>query len=120
MSLITQIPVTVLYRGDLCDTAILVGLVQSRIAIGLIVYIGPTDKTEMDYVKTINTWLKNKGQPTILINPILASLRLERVLTNPLQEWGWNIEECKTALKLAGIPLPEIKKRNNSQKQMEY
>lgn len=108
MNLKTQAPVTVLYRGDLRGTAILVGLVQSRISIGLIAYTGSIEKKEMDYLRTVNLWLESNCQPLILIHPYLSYDQLERVVSNPLQEWGWRLEECKTAIKLAGLALPEI------------
>ena len=43
MEVKTHAPVTVLYRADLRDTAILVGLVQKRIPIGVIAYTGDLD-----------------------------------------------------------------------------
>lgn len=109
MNIKTQAPVTVLYRGDIRDTAILVGLVHSNISIGLIAYTGPIEKSEMDFLRVINSWLESKGQPVISIHPYLSYEQLEKVVSNPLPEWGWNLEECKTAIKLAGLPLPEIK-----------
>lgn len=102
----TQAPVTVLYRCDLHDTAILVGLVQSRVPIGTIAYTGSIEKENMDYLRVVNAWLENKGQPKILIHPYLSFEQLEKVLTNPLPEWGWSSDECKAAIKLTGLPLP--------------
>lgn len=114
MELKTQAPITVLYRCDLRDTAILVGLVQARVAIGTIAYTGPVEKENMDYLCIMNSWLENKGQPKILIHPYLTFQQLEKVLRNPLPEWGWNDDECKTAIKLAGLPLP------NNNNQIDY
>lgn len=108
MNLKTQMPVTVLFRCDVRDTAILVGLVQSRISIGTIAYTGTIEKENMDYLRVINSWLESKGQTKILIHPYLSFEQLERVLQSPLPEWGWSDEECKAAIKLAGLPLPEF------------
>lgn len=109
MNLKTQAPVTVLYRCELRDTAILVGLVQSRVSIGTIAYTGSIEKENMDYLRVVNSWLESKGQPQILIHPYLSFEQLERTITNPLPEWGWSVDECKAAIKMAGLPLILIK-----------
>jgi len=109
MTLKTQAPVTVLYRCDLRDTAILVGLIQSRVSIGTIAYTGSIEKENMDYLRVVNSWLDNKGLPQILIHPYLSFEQLERTLSNPLPEWGWSAEECKAAIKLAGLPAIPVK-----------
>lgn len=106
MSIKTQSPVTVLYRGDLRDTAILVGLVQARVSIGIVAYTGPLEKEKMDYLRVVNLWLESKNQCLISIHPYLTFEQLERTIINPLPEWGWSLDECKTAIKLAGVPLP--------------
>ncbi len=110
MEVKTQAPVTVLFRGDLLDTAILVGLVQSRVPIGVIAYTGPIDKEKMDYLRLVNSWLKGKGQPLSVIHPYLSYEQLELILSSPLQEWGWSNEECKAAIQMAGLPLPDRKR----------
>lgn len=106
MEVKTRAPITLLYRCDLRDTAILVGLVQSRIAIGTIAYTGSIEIGNLEYLRLVNSWLENKKQPVILIHPYLTYEQLEKVVTNPLPEWGWSDEECKVAIKLAGLPLP--------------
>lgn len=106
MSIKTQSPVTLLYRGDLRDTAILVGLVQSRIPIGIIAYTGPLEKEKMDYLRVVNLWLASKNQCLISIHPYLTFEQLERTVINPLPEWGWSLEECRAAIKLAGLSFP--------------
>ena len=108
MSIKTQSPVTVLYRGDLRDTAILVGLVQSRVSIGIIAYTGPLEKEMMDYLRKVNVWLESKNQCIISIHPYLTFQQLERTVMNPLPEWGWSLEECRAAVKLAGLACPNI------------
>jgi len=105
MSIKTQAPTTVLYRGDIRDTAVLVGLVQARIPIGIIAYTGPLERDKMDYLRVVNLWLESKDLGPILIHPYLSYEQLERIPSNPLQEWGWTLEECKVAIKLAGLPL---------------
>lgn len=102
----TQAPVTVLYRGDLRDTAILVGLVQAKIPIGLIAYTGPNEEGTLEYLRKLNLWLEGKGIPPILIHPSLSNEQLQRTPLSPLQEWGWSLEECRLAIKLAGLTLP--------------
>lgn len=101
----TQAPVTVLYRCDLRDTATLVGLVQARMPIGTIAYTGPLDKSNMDYIEKVNSWLESKRQPRISIHPHLSLQQLDRIPNNPLNEWGWNDDECKTAISMAGLPI---------------
>ena len=102
----TQAPVTVLYRGDVRDTAILVGLVQAKIPIGLIAYTGPIEEGTLEYLRKINLWLEGKGIPPILIHPYLSHEQLQRTPLSPLQEWGWSLEECRLAIKLAGLSPP--------------
>lgn len=104
MALKTQAPVTVLYRCDLRDTATLVGLVQARVPIGTIAYTGPIEKKNMDYIEKINSWLEEKGLSKILIHPHLSLNQLDRILSSPLSEWGWQVDECKTAIAMAGLP----------------
>lgn len=103
----TQAPVTVLYRGDVRDTAILVGLVQARVPVGIIAYTGPLEKENLAYFRVVNLWLEGKGLQPILIHPYLSYEQLERIPSCPLQEWGWSLEECRLAVKLAGLPLPD-------------
>ncbi len=102
----TQAPVTVLYCGDVRDTAILVGLVHAKIPIGLIAYTGPIEECTLEYLRKINLWLEGKGIPPILIHPNLSNEQLQRSPLSPLQEWGWSLEECRLAIKLAGLPPP--------------
>ena len=106
MEIKTHAPITLLYRCDLRDTAILVGLVQSRVTISTIAYTGPLELENLEYLQVVNSWLENKKQPVILIHPYLTYEQLEKVVTNPLPEWGWSEEECKIAIKLAGLPRP--------------
>ncbi len=100
----TQAPVTVLYRGDIRDTAILVGLVQAKVPIGLIAYTGPLEQKNLDYLRVVNLWLEGKGIAPILIRPYLSYKQLQCVPSSPLQEWGWSLEECRLAVRFAGLP----------------
>lgn len=103
MSVKTQHPVTVLYRGDLHDTATIVGLVQSNIRIGVIAYTGSLGKKNLENIKSLNRWLEQKSQPLVSIHPHLTLQQLEQVIVNPLSGWGWGPDECKTAINLSGI-----------------
>lgn len=102
----TQAPLTILYRGDVRDTAILVGLVQSRAPIGIIAYTGAMEREKMDYLRAVNSWLSGKGQPLISIHPYLSFEQLNQVVSDPLPEWGWTESECRSAIRLAGLSLP--------------
>lgn len=107
MSVKTHAPVTVLYRADLRDTAILVGLVQKQIPIGVIAYTGDLDCKTLDYIAVVNKWLKEKRQPIVSIHPHLSMEQLERILMNPLSDWGWGEEECKAVLRLNDLQIPD-------------
>ncbi len=106
MTVKTHAPVTVLYRADLRDTAILVGLVQKKIPIGVIAYTGELDCKTLDYIATVNKWLKEKRQPIVSIHPHLNMNQLERILVDPLSDWGWGEEEWRMVLHLNGVTLP--------------
>lgn len=106
MQLKTQAPITVLYRGDVQDTAALIGLVQARIPIGIIAYTGSLESEKLDYLQTLNHWLGDKGISPILIHPKLTWEQLKQISSSPTQEWGWNFEECKVVIKLADLALP--------------
>ncbi len=106
MDVKTQAPVTVLYRADLRGTAILVGLIQKQIPIGVIAYTGDLDRKTLDYIGVVNEWLKQRRQPNISIHPHLSMQQVEHILTDPLPGWGWGLEECKAVLQLNQIPLP--------------
>ena len=49
---------TVLYRGNLQDTASLVGLVLSRAPIGLIAFTGDLNDDLKKYFEAVDTWLQ--------------------------------------------------------------
>lgn len=108
MSVKTHAPVTVLYRADLRDTAILVGLVQKQIPIGVIAYTGDLDCKTLDYIAVVNKWLKEKRQPIVSIHPHLSMDQLERILVDPLSDWGWGEDECKAVLNLNSIQIPNV------------
>lgn len=106
MSVKTHAPVTVLYRADLRDTAVLVGLVQKQIPIGVIAYTGDLDCKTLDYIAVVNKWLKEKRQPIVSIHPHLSMEQLERIVVDPLSDWGWGEDECKAVLNLNSIVQP--------------
>jgi len=109
VSVKTHAPVTVLYQADLRDTAILVGLVQKQIPIGVIAYTGELDCKTLDYITVVNKWLKEKRQPIVSIHPHLNMDQLERIVVDPLSSWGWGEDECKAVLALNGIARPTQK-----------
>ena len=102
----TNCPITVLYRGDLKDTATLVGLVQSRARIELIAYTGPLEAKNLIYLKILNGWLRKKRQPLISIHPKLSQQQIQQISEDPLIEWNWGLQECRAALLMVGLPLP--------------
>ncbi len=104
----THVPVTLLYRADLRDTAILVGLVQNQVPIGVVAYIGDLEREKLDYITIVNKWLKEKRQPIVSIHPHLSLDQLKLVSVDPLSEWGWGESEYKAVLQLHGIPLPNV------------
>ena len=99
-------PVTVLYRANLRDTASLVGLVNAGIPIGVIAFIGPLELEAIDYVNTLNSWLEGKGYPKLSIHPALSAQQISKLIDRPYRVWGWDDTTCKTAINLAGLPLP--------------
>lgn len=101
-----EAPVTVLYRGNLEDTALLVALSRSDVHVKLIAYTGDLDQPARDYIEAVNKWLSETRLPRISIHPNLSNDDLDRLLVSPLRKWGWKKAECETALKFAGIPLP--------------
>tara|TARA_B110001454_G_scaffold122549_1_gene114441 strand:+ start:33334 stop:33654 length:321 start_codon:yes stop_codon:yes gene_type:complete len=105
MSSFGNIPVTLLFRCDLRDTAALVGLVEMKKRIGTIAYTGPLEMKNLDYIGLLNSWLRLRGQPIISIHPHLKVEQLERIV-DPISEWGWKTSECVAAINLAGLPLP--------------
>ena len=109
MEVKTHAPVTMLYRADLRDTAILVGLVLRQVPIGIIAYTGDLDCKKLDYFAVVNKWLKEKRQPIVSIHPHLSMDQLERILVDPLSTWGWGVDECKAVLQLNDIPAPATK-----------
>ncbi len=110
----TQAPVTMLYRGDVRDTAILVGLVQAKIPIGIIAFTGPFESETLEYLHVVNLWLAGKNIMPIVIHPYLSYEQLARTPSSPLQEWGWSLQECRLAIKLAGLPLPSRNQVNET------
>ncbi len=99
-------PVTMLYRGDLYDTASLVGLVNCRAKIGVIAFIGDLSEKKLKYLEMLNPWLRIRGFPAISVQGTLTPLQMSRLVNQPHLEWGWGDKECKAAIHFAGLPLP--------------
>jgi hypothetical protein len=97
---------TVLYRGNLSDTATLVGLAHMRTPVTLIAFTGELSAEVRKYCQLVSRWLVSKGLPEISIHPNMLSRDLERVLDSPNKDWGWGDRECEAAVRLAGLPLP--------------
>lgn len=102
----TETPVTVIYRGNLQDTALLVGLSHMTVNVGLIVYTGDLDPPAMVHLEAVNKWLRATSLPQISVHPQLKAKDVERLLVCPLKGWGWEDRECQAAVQLAGLPLP--------------
>lgn len=107
MEVKTHVPVTLIYRADLRDTAILVGLVQKHVPIGVIAYTGELNREKLDYITIVNKWLKEKRQPIVSIHPHLKMEQLEQIVVDPLSNWGWGEDECKAVLSLNCLPRPK-------------
>jgi hypothetical protein len=99
-------PVTVLYRGNLQDTASLVGLAHSRARVGIIAFTGELTNDMKQYCEVLNTWLSARDLPRISIHPTLTSVDLDRVVGRAYESWNWGEKECEAAVHLAGLPLP--------------
>ena len=97
---------TVLYRGNLQDTASLVGLYLSRTSIGLIAFTGELNEGLKKYFEAVDTWLHENDLPTISIHPNLSTEQLQTIIYRPYKQWGWGKSECETAVRLAGLPMP--------------
>jgi len=97
---------TVLYRGDLADTATLVGLAQIQAPIGLIAFTGEASIEMCNYCDHLSRWLMARGLPKISFHPKLSRRDLACVLESPNRDWGWGKRECQTAVRMAGVPLP--------------
>lgn len=97
---------TVLYRGNLQDTASLVGLLLSRTPIGLIAFTGELNEGLRKYFEAVNRWLQKNDLPSISIHPSLSIEQLQTIVDRPYKQWGWGKDECEIAVKLAGLPFP--------------
>ena len=106
MRVMSEAPLVVKYRGNLCDTAILVGLKNLKIEIDQIVFDGELDFVTRRYVVILNEWLAKNRMPTISKNKNDVSGPYRNLLKSPLSAWNWGDEECAAAIRLAGLPLP--------------
>lgn len=102
----TKPPITVPYRGNLQDTALLVGLSHMTVNVGLIFYTGDLSPPAMAHLEAVNKWLRGTSLPQISVDRRLKAKEVERLLVCPLKGWGWEDSECQAAIQLAGIPLP--------------
>ena len=103
MNLKTSPPITVLFRGTFEDTAVLVGLSQTRANVGIIAFTGELTSRTKKYCEHLSQWLIEKGLPPISIKPKLTQQEIDQTLFDPLASWGWGKEECLAAINLAGI-----------------
>lgn len=110
----TAPPLTVIYRGTLQDTATLVGLAHCRANVGVIAFTGELTPDIQKYFEPLNRWLKVRGLPAVSIHPNLSGEQLDRLLSDPIKDWGWRDEECATAIYLSGLPLPPIYKNKTA------
>ena len=97
---------TVIYRGNIQDTASLVGLALSRAPIALIAFRGELNNELKKYFEAVDTWLLQNDLPVISIHPNLSTDQLKSIIDRPYKQWGWNKSECESAIRLAGLPLP--------------
>ncbi len=106
MDLQTGTPLTVLYRGDLYDTAALVGLAKMKASVGVIAFIGELTNETKAYIEQLNKWLSRNGLPEVSIHPKFTGSEIEKIIDRPHRAWGWQEAECLAALRLSEIPLP--------------
>jgi len=100
-------PATVLYRGNLFDTASLVGLANMHMSVGKIVFIGELTAELEKYIrKTLDFWLIGRGLPAVNLIGTLNQAEWDRIIPHPYHEWGWKEKECRVAISLAGLPFP--------------
>lgn len=103
-------PLTVIYRGTVEDTAILIGLACMRINVGMIAFTGEMTNDMKSYCRVLNQWLLKKGLPQISIHPSMTEKNLKNLIDCPLKAWGWRSQECLAAIHLAGLTCPPISK----------
>lgn len=103
-------PLTVIYRGTVEDTAILIGLAYMRINVGMIAFTGELTNEMKTYCKALNQWLLKKGLPQVSIHPSMTEIDLKHLIDCPLKSWGWSSQECIAAIHLAGLACPPISK----------
>ena len=99
-------PITVLYRGNLEDTATLVGLANLSAPVKLIAFTGDLTNEHGAYLDELNAWLNAKGLPSVTIHPSMTVDEFNRIVESPLKEWGWQRSECEAAIRLAGLSIP--------------
>ncbi len=99
---------TVLYRGNLQDTASLVGLVLSRTPVGLIAFTGELNESLKKYFEVVDTWLQKNDLPAISIHPKFSEEQLKFIVDRPYREWNWSNNECEMAIRFAGLPMPPV------------
>lgn len=95
----------ILYRGDLADTAALVGLKNINAEISEICFSGKSDFCTRRYLDILNKWLIENKMPEISYVKFSTN-RGKGMTSSLLANWGWGKEECAMAVKLSGLPLP--------------
>lgn len=96
------LPFDLIYRGNLQDTAMLVGLVQMHAPIRAVHFDGAITPSKQCYCDKIDNWLASKGYPKI----VRENKAGEYARFFSPRAWGWGKEECQYAIRLAGIELP--------------
>ena len=98
-----QRPLNLLYRGNLDDTAMLVGLVHMRVPIRSITLADESDPFLNEYIRELDQWLINRQLPRIT----RSKENLETaMLVCPRKTWAWGKNECIAAIRLSGLCLP--------------
>ena len=102
-TLLAHEPLHLLYRGNLFDTAVLVGLFHIRRDIQSISFLGELDLLTREYCLSVNKWLESKGFAKIHFPQNIPE---GAILICPNKSWDWGENECIAVVHLAGLPLP--------------
>ncbi len=95
-------PITLMYRGNVLDTAMIVGLVHTHAPIQAIHFVGTPTKAREEYCESLDRWLEYKGYSKIVKG--VPENNLGRFVSP--RTWGWGNAECEYAIRLTGLNLP--------------
>lgn len=101
-------PVTIIYRGGIEDTAGVLGIAWTRQPIEMIAFTGEESSEMRSYRDKLSAWLKSRGHPEVSHYPKLTASQLNRIIDKPADTLGWGIDECRAAIRLAGLPFPPV------------